>query len=728
MNKQILINMKPLKATSQMMKIVAEDVPKKEKTWQGREYEVFKYGMYIRCVVQDEILRVALFFPKYMRLGGRMPAYELFCSKRDRQFITYDHVNGKWRTAKLDLLDWPHSCYHSYEKWINKAGEAAIRNYLGGKRGGYEGVLDFQREVRNEQLEQRHIKETSPWDKDLAQTPALPRDWEHWVDKVGVQQNYLFYHYKKGGAQKGYCSFCGKEVSIKGHPRHNKECQCARCRHKVTFKAIGRAGFFSTKDNCVYLIQRCSDGFIVREFIAERIYRKDEYQTPRISCREIRRVIYDQHLEPRAYFWGLYKQRAMRWISCSPCNPSWRGSEDGRIYGKTLPHLARKELRQTGLVQWIYGKVMSDPEKYLAVLKKVPQLEQIWKADLFQLTEECMKDYNSVNQRIRIPEAHGLIKALGIDSQGFRRLRENNGGCCFLAWLQYEKNTRKSIPDEVISWLCSESISVKDLDFIRDKMSIVQIYNYIRKQMPRFHKNSSEVLNTWEDYLSMAKRLHMDTNDEIIFRVRKLRQRHDELVRRCQEKDLELQIEEISQQYPHVNSICQALKEKYEYADQDYAVIAPGGVKDIMLEGRLLQHCVGSSERYWDRIERKESFVLFLRKSGEPEKSYYTLEIEPDGTVRQKRTEFDRQKPDIEEATKFLAAWQKVITARLTADDRKLAAKSRVMRAEEFAQLQNDRVIIHTGHLAGRLLVDVLLADLMENTETLPPQEIPAAA
>ena len=50
------------------------------------------------------------------------------------------------------------------------------------------------------------------------------------------------------------------------------------------------------------------------------------------------------------------------------------------------------------------------------------------------------------------------------------------------------------------------------------------------------------------------------------------------------------------------------------------------------------------------------------------------------------------------------------------------------MRAEEFAQLQNDQVIIHTGHLAGRLLVDVLLADLMENAETLPAQELPAAA
>lgn len=728
MNKQMLTGMKLLKATVQMMKMAAEDIPQKEKYWYGNEYEVYKRGMYLRCAVQHEILKVALFFPEHMRLGGKNPSYEVFFSKKERQFITYDYLKGKWRTAKLDLLDWPHSAYHSCEKWFSRASDAAIRNYLGGKRGGYEGLLDFQREVRNEQLEQRHRKETDPWDKDLAQTPALPRDWEHWVDKVGIQQNYIFYHYKKGGAKDGYCSFCGKEVPIIGHPRHNKEGRCTRCRHKVTFKAIGRAGSFSTRDNCVYLIQRCRDGFVVREFTAERIYRKGEYQTPKISCREVRRVIYDQRLEPRVYFWGLYKQREMRWISCSPCNPSWGGSEDGRIYGKTLPHLAKKELKQTGLVQWIYGKVMVDPEKYLAVLKQVPQLEQIWKADLFRLTEECMKDYNFVRQRIQTPEAHGLIKAMGIDSQGFKRLRENNGGCRFLAWLQYEKNTGKSIPDEVISWFCSENIDAKDLQFIRDKMSMVQIYNYIRRQMPRFRKNSRTVLETWADYLSMAKRLHMDTDDEIIFRVRKLRQRHDELVKRCQEKALELQIEEISQKYPHVNGVCYSLKEKYEYADQDYAVVAPAGVEDIMMEGRFLQHCVGSSERYWDRIERKESFVLFLRRSCEPGKSYYTLEVEPDGTVRQKRTEFDRQKPDIEEATKFLAEWQKVITARLTTDDRKLAEKSRIMRAEEFAQLQNDQVIIHTGHLAGRLLVDVLLADLMENAETLPAQELPAAA
>ena len=79
--------------------------------------------------------------------------------------------------------------------------------------------------------------------------------------------------------------------------------------------------------------------------------------------------------------------------------------------------------------------------------------------------------------------------------------------------------------------------------------------------------------------------------------------------------------------------------------------------------------------------------------------------------MRQKRTEYDRQKKDIEQATEFLQKWQRVITARLTESDKALAAESRILREKEFIQLKKERVIIHTGHLAGRLLADVLMAD-----------------
>ncbi len=89
--------------------------------------------------------------------------------------------------------------------------------------------------------------------------------------------------------------------------------------------------------------------------------------------------------------------------------------------------------------------------------------------------------------------------------------------------------------------------------------------------------------------------------------------------------------------------------------------------------------------------------------------------MEPDGTVRQIRTYYDRQNPkEIKAARIFLQAWQKVVAKRLDDEDRQLAKTSKALREQEFIQMRNDRVIIHTGDLAGKLLVDVLTADLME--------------
>ena len=146
--------------------------------------------------------------------------------------------------------------------------------------------------------------------------------------------------------------------------------------------------------------------------------------------------------------------------------------------------------------------------------------------------------------------------------------------------------------------MCQQNISPRDVQFIADRMSMVQVYNYVRRQMPSFRRNSHEVLRTWEDYLSMAKKLHMDVYDEIVYRTRKLRRRHDDLVLKCQEKDIELQAEEMEEKFPHVNAICQEIKAKYEYADADYMVVVPDGILDIITEGRALHHCAGSSDRY----------------------------------------------------------------------------------------------------------------------------------
>lgn len=728
MKKRALMALPKLTATDEMKQIATSDLPRKEKTDYGYVREVCEYYTYLRCIKQDGILKVAFFFPEHLRLDGSNPAYEVYLDKEKRQFITYNSLIQKWSESKLDRLDWKRQYWYTKAYWISDEDETSIQAYLNINKKAVEAIRQFQRDVRDEQLEQRHRQETDPWDKDMEQVPELPKDWSRWVDKVAIRQNYIYYHYKKGGAKTGYCTYCEKEVPIKVHPHHNQQGRCICCRHPVVFKAYGRAGYMQTEKHFAYLIQRCKDGFVVREFQADRTYGKESLPNSKLYCQEIRRTIYDRERKPRTYYWGLYKQRNMRWISGSPCSYSWSGSHDGRVYGKTLPTLEQQELRCTGLVNWIRKQKSVDPEKYLAVLERIPQMEQISKVNLPKLTKECFSSCGTVSELIKNHSAGSLIKALGLDSRRFQRLRLHNGGCDLLRWLQYEKGIGREIPDNVLLWMCQQDIEPGDVQFIADRMSMVQVYNYVRRQMPSFRRNSHEVLRTWEDYLSMAKKLHMNVYDEIVYRTRKLRRRHDDLVLKCQEKDIELQAEEMEEKFPHVNAICQEIKAKYEYADADYMVVVPDGILDIITEGRALHHCAGSGDRYWDRIERRESFVVFLRKTADPFHAYYTLEVEPDGTVRQKRTEYDRQKKDIEQATEFLQKWQRVITARLTESDKALAAESRILREKEFIQLKKDRVIIHTGHLAGRLLADVLMADLMENTDSIQSPVLAAAA
>lgn len=180
----------------------------------------------------------------------------------------------------------------------------------------------------------RHRRETDPWDADLSQTPAKPKDWDKWVGKVGIPEHFIFYQYSKKGAKTGYCSYCEKDVPIRA-PKHNKEGLCPCCRHKIIFKSMGKAGTIDTKDHFVYLMQRCKDGMMLRLFKASRRYRKGDYKNPSQCAFEIRRVIYDRYGYPlRAYYWGIYRQTTTRWIKGGNMSSTayYYHDYNGRVY------------------------------------------------------------------------------------------------------------------------------------------------------------------------------------------------------------------------------------------------------------------------------------------------------------------------------------------------------------------------------------------------------------
>lgn len=135
---------------------------------------------------------------------------------------------------------------------------------------------------------------------------------------------------------------------------------------------------------------------------------------------------------------------------------------------------------------------------------------------------------------------------------------------------------------------------------------------------------------------------------------------------------------------------------------------------EIAADGQIAE----SEQAEWDEIMRLANdlnvAIFFMRRKADPNTPWYTLEVEPGGTVRQKRSYNNDQYADLEDAKPFIAEWQQVVQGRMTAAEIDFARQSKEIRAQEFAELKENGNIIRTGANAGKLLVDELMHDLME--------------
>lgn len=101
----------------------------------------------------------------------------------------------------------------------------------------------------------------------------------------------------------------------------------------------------------------------------------------------------------------------------------------------------------------------------------------------------------------------------------------------------------------------------------------------------------------------------------------------------------------------------------YSYETAKYKIIVPESLKAIIEEGKNLHHCVGT---YVDRVERGETDILFIRKKGEEDQSYYTMEVR-NMEIVQYRGAYNNQhnNPVPEDIRKFVKQFHKTILKRV---------------------------------------------------------------
>ena len=373
MNKKELRNMKLLEATDELIKLAKEDVPVRDEGYYTEQL-IYQRGLYLRAEVENNILKVAFYLAEYLSTDCRKPVYTLYVDKKNDVFKGYDYQTKKWSESMLDKTIFSKWLYQE-NSYMKEADTALIQKYLESEYDdAFYALYVYQCDQRHRRLGMKYEKILTNWDQCMDRLPEVPKDWLRWQKKVGITQNFIFYHYSRRKDQTGYCSWCESEVPI-SHPHHNAVGHCPKCRHQIQYKALGRAKNIETQKETAYLLQTCGNNvFVLREFQLQMLIVSSSYKKPVYSFFERRRILYDEKLNTKEYYFGRHHwTKESRWIQGKlqvPLYPGYGGYMTyekynmGNIYGKSLYGIKNRTFRRTGFYEYAKVKRFLDPVSF----------------------------------------------------------------------------------------------------------------------------------------------------------------------------------------------------------------------------------------------------------------------------------------------------------------------------------------------------------------------------
>lgn len=634
-----------------------------------------------------------------------------YCMKSNGEYMAL--ISGVWQQRKLTDLCFARKYYcWNFDRAGAKCDSAAaeqictdflVKNDLAHGES-IEGAIDcaetrFIADKRQSAIERKYKKINEVI---MADVPPLPDGLEDWAKQV-VFGGAQFLHPAGGAGKDMYaCTACGG-VHKKKDAKHGKVYRC--CRTGMDVRLDKLRGARERYDYAMILQRISGERCVARHvklvsywhgngqniFVYERcrlFLGKDGFQG--MYHGQIRDA---DEFEQDWYDRNPYNQNPMRGF----CYPD--GVREA-LAGTPYAHLGIAEMAEKGWrVQYnnvMYNHSVNGVFEYMA------------KGGYKRLAEEASVWWGGIHR----DSGDGLTGALGINMQRAHRLRQADGGKIYLSWLQHEEESGQKVPERAIRFFEEKQKVPGEFAFISRLMSPEQICNYLQRQQKETGLKVDEIIGLWADTVSMAKGLKMDVSDSTLYRPSNLQLRHDCLMMKFNEGPAKELADEYIKKYPQLPSIIDTLG-KYAFSDGDYLIKVPHSVTDVILEAKFLPHC-GANERYFKRMAENESYMLFLRKEARPDIPWYTIEVEPNGTIRQKRTSFNHQNQDLDAALPFLKNWQAFVKRSIGERERALAAVSAEKRRAEIAQLKRDKVVVHGAAENGRLLADVLLADLME--------------
>ena len=598
----------------------------------------------------------------YMRVA---PSFRIVCAKKSKEVKGINH-EGRIQKEVLD--------YFSRLMWWNEyvlispREEKLLQRFLKSTETRNHQLDNLQKWVSQtrEYMKTKDRKERGElMNEDYRLCPeALPEGMIDYIRREVLPKDRVII-YKKGNVQ-GTCSVCGRKVHARGRRFvQNTMVNCPNCGTRVFCVLENGSAFASNYIENIVAVQKGTDGKTV--FFRQWLLRRDHtarwehiedflQETARYAIRGAKTAKW-QKQGKYTYYMRTERYELDEWTRWS----------DNRIYdggyyfytGGIEEALSGTAMQYADLDGYLAAeRPNKNPIYFLEYHAKYPVIEFLWKAGYRNIVHNRVFGMSKENrnairwERKKLKECFKfplrILKLMPPEEWSLNDIQRVND-----LWERYGGK----ITDTEIQLVLESKVDIQLWSRATAYASVGKILKYIQKQTEkrkeenpdRRNVSKDESARIYRDYLQECEQLHLDLHDKEILFPKDLTAAHNRTMEQVKFEKNKADQEKFQKAVEKL--------EKFAWGEGEFFIRPAREQMELTAEGKALHHCVGG---YIKRMAEGETAIFFLRKVSEPDKPFYTLELQKKRVI-QCRTEHNASYDRNQDVKNFVDMWMEKV-------------------------------------------------------------------
>lgn len=619
-------------------------------------------------VVDGERLLVVDFLENLSCTAYRrdMPSFRIVCAKKSKEVKGINH-EGRIQQKVLNCFSTPMWWYNEYVL-ISPREEEALRRFLKAEKTEnhqMDNLCKWIKQTRQEMKKRSMEKRGELMDEDYRLCPeALPEGLIDYIRREVLPEDRVII-YKRGNVN-GICTVCGTQVHARGRRfTQSAYATCPNCGARVICVLEDGCAFAANYIENIVAVQKGTDGETV--FFRQWLLHRDNsarwehiedflQETVRYAIRGNKTAKW-QKQGKESYYMRTERYELDEWTR-------W---QDNRIYDGSY------FFYPTGIEEALSGTAMQyadlegyleerghnkNPIYFLEYHARYPVIEFLWKAGYRNIVHNRIFGMDRENRNAILWERKKLKECFKFPLRILKLMPPEEWSLNDIQRVNdlWEKYGGK-VTDTEIRLVLQSKVDIQLWSRATTYANAGRILKYIKNQTDkRKEKNpdkrsisQNDTAQAYRDYLQECEQLHLDLHDKEILFPKDLTAAHSRTMEQVKFEKNKADQEKFQKAVEKL--------EKFAWSEGEFFIRPAREQMELTAEGKDLHHCVGGYIR--DMAEEKTA-IFFLRKVSEPDKPFYTLELQKKRVI-QCRTEhnasYDR-KPDVKN---FVDMWMEKI-------------------------------------------------------------------